>query len=81
MSTRDRAILEEIEASLYTHIDRVYLAREDAFLAKLAENQVRQSADFTRTRRYLFGLAADLVRDLDPLEKRLLDYIEEIDPA
>jgi hypothetical protein len=81
MTARDRAILEEIEASLYTHIDRVYLAREEALLAELAERQVRQSTDFSRTRRYLSGFTADLVRDLEPLEKHLLDYIGEIDPS
>jgi hypothetical protein len=80
MTARDRAILEEIEASLYTHIDRVYLAREEALLAELAERQVRQSTDFTRTRRYLSTFTADLVQDLEPLEKHILDYIGEIDP-
>jgi hypothetical protein len=81
MTAQDHAILAEIEASLYTHIDRVYLAREDALLAELAERQVRQSTDFTRTRRYLFGFATDLMGELSPTEERLLDYIGEIDPA
>jgi hypothetical protein len=80
MTARDRAILKEIRASLYTHIDRVYLAQEELVLDELAERQVRQGTDFTRTRRFLSGYAADLLSDTDPLEEHLLDYIGQIAP-